>query len=176
MTIAHKQLTESQRGHVGAAPICGGVRQPNWNAPIGVSDQGRWYAFTPGSHATHSVTRCGGQGSVRLGRSPMRRNPVAKLARSSGDARFPETRKSMGSVRHLLCQHNRRPRTAGGEIEICLETRFFGYLFFLVCCWESMHSPVSKLTSQGILRSEPRMGSLERKWRVVCWIRRDCRL
>src|SRR6516162_2556230 len=33
MTIAYKQLTESQRGHVGAAPICGGVRQPNWNGP-----------------------------------------------------------------------------------------------------------------------------------------------
>src|SRR6516225_11333140 len=64
----------------------------------------------------------------------------------------------------------------GGEIEICLETRFFGYLFFLVCCWESMRSLASKLTLQSILRSEPRMGSLGRKWRVVCWIRRDCRL
>jgi hypothetical protein len=60
---------------------------------------------------------------------------------------------------------------AFGEMATCLETRFFGYLFFLVCCWEYMRSPASKLTLQSILRSEPRTGSLARKWRVVCWIR-----
>jgi hypothetical protein len=57
---------------------------------------------------------------------------------------------------------------------IYLKTRFFGYSFFRVCCWEYMRSPGSSLTSQSILRSELRMGSLAGKWRAFCWIRRVC--